>query len=248
MGGNQLETRTMLSMSAAISSAGSAASTTSSLPETFNLQLQPGATSAFSQLIPLITAEDGTITTTTVPGLYTVQAPAENLGRLIADLSSNSAVEYAQPVEMFQIQTVPNDADYVNGDQWQLNGTWGVNPLAAWNVTTGSDQVIVADVDSGLNYNILDLYANVWLNQPEIPASVIGNLTDVDKDGVITFGDLNSSVNEGPGKITDTNGDGIITGADVLASTLSGDGRTPPRRTHRTATRPIRTTISAGTS
>ena len=78
-------------------------------------------------------------------------------------------------------QTVPNDPDYVNGDQWQLNGTWGVNAPAAWNVTTGSDTVIVADVDTGLNYNLPDIYDNVWLNQPEIPASVIGNLTDVEQ-------------------------------------------------------------------
>ena len=79
--------------------------------------------------------------------------------------------------------------------------------------------MIVADVDSGLNYNLLDIYDNVWLNQPEIPASVIGNLTDVNNDGVITFTDLNNPVNQGPGKIEDTNGDGIITGGDVLAST-----------------------------
>ena len=106
---------------------------------------------------------------------------------------------------------MPNDVDYQNGNQWQLNGTWGVNAPAAWTVTTGSDQVIVADVDSGLNYNNLDIYDNVWLNQPEIPQNVIGNLTDVNNDGVITFGDLNNPVNQGPGRIEDTNGDGIIT-------------------------------------
>ena len=108
---------------------------------------------------------------------------------------------------------MPNDPDYTNGDQWQLNGTWGINAPAAWSVTTGSDQVIVADVDTGLNYNHPDIYDNVWLNQPEIPASVIGNLTDVNSDGVITFTDLNNAVNQGPGKIEDTNGDGIITGS-----------------------------------
>jgi hypothetical protein len=82
-------------------------------------------------------------------------------------------------VQTFQIQTVPDDTDYVNGNQWQLNGTWGVNAPAAWSVTTGSDQVIVADVDTGLNYNLPDIYDNVWLNQPEIPSNVIGNPTDV---------------------------------------------------------------------
>ncbi len=172
--------------------------------------------------MPVITADGATVTTTTIPGLYVVQTPDQSMGQLEADLSSNPAVAYAAPVQTFQIQTAPNDPDYQNGDQWQLNGAWGVNAQAAWNVTTGSDQVIVADVDTGLNYNLKDIYDNVWLNQPEIPANVVGNLTDVFNDGVITFTDLNSPANQGAGKIQDTNGDGIITGADVLASTSAG--------------------------
>ena len=76
--------------------------------------------------------------------------------------------------------------------QWQLNGAWGINAPAAWSITTGSNKVIVADTDTGLNYNLADIYNNVWLNQPEIPSSVFPNLTDVDGDGVITFADLNN--------------------------------------------------------
>ena len=190
--------------------------------ETFNLQLQPGSAGALSQLMPLITAQGATVASTTISGLYTVQGPTANISQLAQDLSTNPAVEYADPVQTVHVLTVPNDAGYVNGDQWQLNGTWGVNAPAAWSITTGSDGVIVADVDTGFNYNLPDTYDNLWLNQPEIPASVIGNLTDVYKDGAITFTDLNNSVNQGPGKIEDANGDGIITGADVLASTSAG--------------------------
>ena len=206
---DQLELRTLMT-------------TSSSLEETLNVQLRLGDTGAMTSLMPLMAASGATVASTTISGLYTVQGPAANMGQLAQDLSTNPAVEYAEPVQMFQILTAPNDADYVNGDQWQLNGTWGVNAPAAWNVTTGSDTVIVADVDTGLNYNLADIYDNVWLNQPEIPASVIGNLTDVENDGAITFTDLNNPVNQGAGKIEDTNGDGIITGADVLASTSVG--------------------------
>ena len=106
--------------------------------------------------------------------------------------------------------------------EWQLNGTWGINAPTAWNTTTGSNSVIVADVDTGIAYNHPDLVNNVWLNQAEIPASVLPNLTDVDGDGVISFGDLNNPVNQGPGKIIDSNGDGVITATDVLASTANG--------------------------
>ncbi len=123
---------------------------------------------------------------------------------------------------MMQILTAPNDPQYTNGTEWQLNGTWGINAPAAWSVTTGSNGVIVADVDTGLNYNLPDVYDNVWLNQAEIPSSVKPNLTDVNGDGLITFSDLNNSVDQGSGKIQDTNSSGTITGADVLAATSAG--------------------------
>ena len=177
--------------------------------------------------MPLITAKGATVQATTVSGLYTLQGSAATLGQLAGALSANPAVRDISPVQMVQVQTAPNDTDYVNGSQWQLNGTWGINAPAAWTVTTGSNSVIVADTDSGLNYKLVDIYDNLWINQPEIPSSVLPNLTDVVGDGVITFSDLNAvvngvKVNQGPGKIEDTDGDGIITGADVLAATSSG--------------------------
>ena len=150
LGSEGLERRTMLSVSAIIGPTASGSPTTNSGLGSFNLQLRSGTAQALSQLMPVIAAEGATLAPTYVSGLYVVQAPTQIMGQLAADLSSNPAVEYAQPVQTFQIQTAPNDPDYVNGDQWQLNGTWGVNPLPAWNVTTGSDQVIVADVDTGL--------------------------------------------------------------------------------------------------
>ncbi len=221
VGIDEIETRTMLSSLTIVGPPPLPQPPVSAAADaTINLQLQPG--SAISQLMPLITSEDATVSLTAISGLYTVGGPTANIGKLAAALSTNPAVEYAQPVQTVGLLTAPNDPDYVNGSQWQLDGTWGVNAPAAWNVTTGSDKVIVADVDSGLNYNLPDIYDNVWLNQPEIPATVIGNLTDVSSDGAITFTDLNNPINQGLGKIEDTNGDGFITGADVLASTSAG--------------------------
>ena len=190
--------------------------------ETLNVQVQPDGASSFASLMPSIAEMGGTLEPTSIAGLYEISGTSSNMGLLAAKLNSSSVVQYAAPVQMMHLANAPNDTDYVNGDQWQLTGTWGVNPLPAWNVTTGSDQVIVADVDTGLNYNLADIYDNVWLNQPEIPASVSGNLTDVNNNGLITFSDLNNPVNQGIGKILDSNGNGIITAADVLASTAVG--------------------------
>ncbi|MHB1561204.1 MAG: S8 family serine peptidase, partial [Isosphaeraceae bacterium] len=225
LGIDHLETRTMLSatpMPSPIMGPPPAGT-----QETLNLQLQPGPAGSLAAVAPLIAADGGTVEPTTVPGLYTVQVPGIDAGPLATALAASPAVSSDAPVRMMQLQTLPNDPNFTNGQQWQLNGTWGINAPGAWTVTTGSNGVIVANTDSGVNYNYSDILPNIWLNQAEIPANVLPNLTDVDHDGVISFGDLNAvvngvKINQGPGKIEDSDGDGIIGPADLMASTSVG--------------------------
>ncbi len=221
MGLDVLESRTLLSISSVVGPPPSMGAS-----ETLNLQVQPGA-GGLPQLMSQIASDGGSVLPTTIAGLYTVQVPAAEVGQVAGLLGASPAVQSAAPVKTMQELTAPNDPQYTNGSEWQLNGTWGINAPAAWNVTTGSDGVVVADVDSGLNYKLPDVVNNVWLNQAEIPTSVKPNLTDVDGDGVISFADLNAvvngvKVNQGTGKITDSDGDGVIGPADVMASTSVG--------------------------
>jgi len=70
---------------------------------------------------------------------------------------------------------VPNDPQF--GDQWALNnqGQDGgkehadIDALKAWLVTQGSDKVVVAVLDSGVDYTHKDLVANMWLRPDNIP-------------------------------------------------------------------------------
>ena len=85
-------------------------------------------------------------------------------------------VAYAEPNYIFHALKTPNDPAY---DQ-----LWGMNLImapAAWDYTTGSKEVIVAVIDSGVDYRHEDLLANMWTNPGEIP----DNKIDDDGNGFI---------------------------------------------------------------
>jgi subtilisin family serine protease len=118
--------------------------------------------------------------------------------------------------------TTPNDPSF--GSLWGMSK---IGAPAAWDTQRGSMKVAVAVIDTGIDYNHVDLYKNIWINQAEIPASVVSAiksdpLWDTDGDGLITFWGLNDSRNQGPGKITNIVGDSRITAADILASSADG--------------------------
>lgn len=56
-----------------------------------------------------------------------------------------------------------------------------INAPAAWNASTGSSAVVVADIDTGIDYNHPDLAANLWVNTGEIA----GNNIDDDGNGYV---------------------------------------------------------------
>lgn len=71
---------------------------------------------------------------------------------------------------------VPNDP-YIS-KQWYLNDS---NVYGAWDITRGSNDIIVAVIDSGVDYNHIDLKDNIWKNNDEIP----DNGVDDDLNGYI---------------------------------------------------------------
>ena len=78
----------------------------------------------------------------------------------VAYLKSLPNVELAEPDFIYSISQVPNDAKY--------SELWGMTKIAApaaWDVTTGSADVVVGVLDTGIEYTHPDLAANM-LNTP----------------------------------------------------------------------------------
>jgi subtilisin family serine protease/subtilisin-like proprotein convertase family protein len=159
-----------------------------------------------------------------VPGLYEVMlTPKVTVAQALGEYRADPQVRSAEPDSLLKSSSVPNDPQF--SSQWDLQntgqngGTPGadIHATQAWDVTTGSDHVLVAVMDTGIDYTQTDLYRNVWINQAEIPASRLKNLIDVDGDGLITFNDLNDPRNQGPGKIMDLTHHGRIDASDILA-------------------------------
>lgn len=91
-------------------------------------------------------------------------------------------VEYVEPNYIVSIDANPNDADY--SLLWGLNNTGQTGGLAdadidapeAWDYLFDSwPEVVVAVIDTGVDYNHPDLAANMWTNPGEIPGDGIDN-------------------------------------------------------------------------
>ena len=82
----------------------------------------------------------------------------EKAEELCRELGNDPRVEYAEPdrpVRLFD--TFPNDPNFMYGYQWPL---FNMDMDYAWDRTTGSADVIVAVIDSGVDYTHPDLAGN----------------------------------------------------------------------------------------
>jgi subtilisin family serine protease/uncharacterized protein (DUF2141 family) len=103
----------------------------------------------------------------------------------VSQYQQSPAVEYAEPNYLYQASMIPNDPQFTS--LWGLhntgqtvNGTAGtagvdIDVPQAWDLTTGSPNVIIGVVDTGIAYDHPDLAPNMWINTGEIPNDGIDN-------------------------------------------------------------------------
>jgi serine protease len=111
----------------------------------------------------------------------------QNADDVIRRYQQQYEISYAEPDMQVNTMSSPNDPSY--SELWglhnnmQTGGTVNadINAPEAWNLTTGSAAVVVAVIDTGVDYNHPDLAANMWVN----PGEIAGDNIDNDGNGYV---------------------------------------------------------------
>jgi subtilisin family serine protease len=105
--------------------------------------------------------------------------PSVDLSRAIADLSRQADIEYVQLNHVLTLDAAPISAgtvmpempawadepnDSLFASQWALQTIRGPE---AWRVTAGDPNILIAVIDTGLDFNHPDLRTGIWINPGE---------------------------------------------------------------------------------
>ena len=98
--------------------------------------------------------------------------------KAITRYKNSGEVEAVQPNFYYHLLATPNDPQFPSAGMYGLSK---ISAPAAWDLTTGSSAVVVADIDTGLRYTHEDIAPNAWKNPGEIP----NNGIDDDGNGFV---------------------------------------------------------------
>ncbi len=142
--------------------------------------------------------------------IYKISFPDKySLSEIVNAFSSDPNVEYAEPIPVYHTAEVPNDDLFS-----QLQHLPQIHAPEAWDIhkgENGTEEIVIAIIDTGVDWDHVDLQSNVWQNMAE----------DADNDGhTMEFngtqwgldpGDLNGIDNDLNGFIDDLIGWNFIT-------------------------------------
>ncbi|WP_373998604.1 S8 family serine peptidase [Bdellovibrio bacteriovorus] len=150
-----------------------------SVPGEYVVKLKDSVSAKSS--INVLSAQLGSYIKDTIPGqnIVVIKRPVfEIQSNVVKSLSENPIVDIVEPNYIYRINKTPNDP--MLGQLWGLKnsgqqdserraGIAGVDIGAeqAWDITTGSKDVVVAVIDTGVDYNHPDLVGNMWTNEAE---------------------------------------------------------------------------------
>lgn len=144
-------------------------------------------------------------------------APGQTVEQAVVLYNSDPDVEYAQPNYIYRALAAPVDPQYqqlwaarntgqiiTTGSYSPASGTPGndMNLEAAWDILTDCSPVVVAVIDTGINYNSMDLAANMWMGNPNhgqnfASDGVPGDPMDLNGHGTHVAGIIGGAGNNG---------------------------------------------------
>src|SRR5262245_46913634 len=110
-------------------------------------------------------------------------SPKMSVAQALEQYGKDPDVLYVEPNHRLTLQAAPNDPSFAGGQLWNLDTQVpifddpDIDAPEAWDVTTGSRNVVVAIIDTGMDYTHEDLAANVFRNEADC------NANGVDDDG-----------------------------------------------------------------
>jgi subtilisin family serine protease len=160
-----------------------------------------------------------------------LSAPASRIKSIVRALKSFDGVDEAEPVYERKLSITGPQVSDLNDpkmvDQWHLDAA---NIKLAWIYLEangmpagGDDSIVVAVIDTGVDYNHPDLSANMWVNTQEIP----GNNIDDDNNGFVDDIHGASVVSESfshSGDPNDDHGHGTHVAGIIAATGANGVG------------------------
>ncbi|GEM_PF-4326510 len=123
------------------------------------------------------------------------EANAENV---LAELNNDADIEYAHPNYQAKLLIAPNDSYYVS-DSYYRGLFDGYGAQVAWDVTTGSSQIIVAILDTGIDTDHPDLVGRCLTQDWKDYGNNDNNPEDYNGHGTHVAGIIGANSNNGIG-------------------------------------------------
>ena len=134
-----------------------------------------GAAAVLSQMNEVVSVQYNTFVTPASDGRFTPYNPS------LVPMASGVDTPFNDPMLGDQWNYInTGSSDIANGDYKAVEGA-DIAVKDAWRLTGGDRRVVVAVIDSPIQYDHPDLAANMWVNEDEIP----GNGIDDDKNGYV---------------------------------------------------------------
>ena len=139
-----------------------------------------------------------------------------NLPAIKENITKFSFIHSSEFEFIREVFYTPNDASL--SSQCSISSVGADKAWDFWNIPAGimpgDREVLLASVDTGVDYTHPDLEANIWINQGEIPSWTLEDGLDANGDGYVNATEVIAYMQQ----FGDLNGDGVVNLRDVVSN------------------------------